>query len=146
MRQVYPDVWVQALLSRIESRGLQKVVVDDVRFRNEADTLRKAGFLMLRIEAPEKIRKARLPQGYPESAFLHPSETGLDDYQGWHYVIDGRERVENFKAAVLTTVRAWMENQEDEAWRSITMDSSSGGGTNRVTESDPQEVFDGQGA
>lgn len=108
MRKVYPNIWVRAFLSKVEREGLQKVVVDDVRFRNEAEVLQRAGFLMLRIEAPENVRKARLPQGYPESAFLHPSETDLDDYQDWHHVIDGRERVEDFKAAVLSTVQAWM--------------------------------------
>lgn len=41
------EVWLQALIGRIQP----PVVVDDVRFKNEADFLRQHGFWIIRIKA-----------------------------------------------------------------------------------------------
>ncbi|MET9425639.1 hypothetical protein ABZY06_33885 [Streptomyces sp. NPDC006540] len=46
------------------------VVVTDVRYRNEADALRAAGFKMVRV----------LRKGVPDVGGAHASETELDDY------------------------------------------------------------------
>lgn len=78
-RSVDSDVWVNYLIRNV---GGENVLVDDVRFKNEADALRAAGFLIVRVERDEKLRGA---WGY-NVADTHASETALDDYE-FDYVL-----------------------------------------------------------
>jgi hypothetical protein len=71
------DLWVVATMARVrallaEGRG---VVVDDMRFPNEAEAIRAAGGMLVRVTRP-----GRMPQ-----AGLHASEGGLD---GWRFDLD----------------------------------------------------------
>ena len=44
-----PDVWTRAWINRLMGLGKGGVVADDVRFQNEADTLRAAGGTLVEI-------------------------------------------------------------------------------------------------
>jgi len=72
-RSVDPEVWVKYLIRNISG---ENVIVDDVRFENEADALKAAGFLVVRIERDDALRGA---WGYNVDD-THASETALDDY------------------------------------------------------------------
>ena len=82
MRDIDNDVWINYLIRRIKNieqdanRKHQHIIIDDVRYKNEFDALKKAGFIMIRIECPEEERKRRLGDCFnnPE----HQSETDLD--------------------------------------------------------------------
>ena len=74
------DVWVDYLAQRIhelddrtEAQGqpLRPLVVTDVRFVNEVETLRSLGFMLVRI-----VR----PQTHDGAADPHPSETTLEGF------------------------------------------------------------------
>ena len=78
----YEDVWVDKLIAA--SEFLDNVVVDDCRFPNEAEALRKNGFVLVRVTRPEKDRIAAVKERYPdnfEEILSHPSETSLDDFE-----------------------------------------------------------------
>lgn len=85
------DVWVVALAGRIvESRG-SVFVVDDLRFKSEADNLEKylpqnTKVYRIRLEADEGIRKLRAQKWREDTD--HQSEIDLDDYKGWNLVLD----------------------------------------------------------
>lgn len=65
-----PDVWVEALMRRVDAlQPTRPVVVADVRFPNEAERLRREGFVLVRLT------RAAAP-----SAGSHVSETALDDF------------------------------------------------------------------
>lgn len=64
MRRVYQDVWVQALFQRLPND--RDVVVDDVRFLNEAIALARHGFVLARIEIPPEIQAVRVKTYYPQ--------------------------------------------------------------------------------
>ncbi|QPB09783.1 dNMP kinase [Streptomyces phage Shady] len=68
-----PDYWVRLLMAQVE--GAREfgypVVVSDVRYPNEAEALRAAGFKLVRIYRPGN-----------EDAGTHESETALDNYVG----------------------------------------------------------------
>lgn len=67
--QVDQDFWIKAGLRRIFR---DQMVNDDTRFINEAEALRNRGWVVVRIAAPDDLRKQRLGQGFrPE----HRSET-----------------------------------------------------------------------
>jgi hypothetical protein len=100
-RQWWPDIWVYHLLGQTEkwqARGLG-VVVPDVRFRNEAAALRTLGAKLVLIRRPGA--------GLAGEPGAHASETELDGWQGWDYVIGndgGLEELQEKLAAVIEEI------------------------------------------
>jgi len=68
MRAIWPDVWVDRILRRIDPD--KNYVVTDVRFRNEFELIKEFGGYMVRIERPNR------PLTSVEDNI---SETDLDD-------------------------------------------------------------------
>lgn len=94
---VWDDVWVRYLLRKMDRQadGFAKQrapllqIVDDMRFRNEFEALRAAGFLMVRLEVSDETRAKRLGVGLERLSVMdkHVSETDLDDQVGWDMVL-----------------------------------------------------------
>ena len=88
------------------------VVIDDLRFANEAPVLREAGFKLVRCEVAKEIRVARIQAKYPKTAATHlkklesTSETQLDDFKEWDMVIDTSKPVSRaqLKALVFNSI------------------------------------------
>lgn len=78
VRKLDPDYWVRLLLQDVGRFEYEQVpmVVTDVRYPNEADTLRKFGFTLVRITR----QRAEGMTMDETRASLHDSETALDDY------------------------------------------------------------------
>ena len=69
-QQVDQDFWIKA---GVRTLFLEQMVNDDTRYLNEAEALRNRGWVIVRVNAPDEIRKARLGGGFrPEN---HSSET-----------------------------------------------------------------------
>lgn len=106
LRSRLPDIWIQILLHKIRSSAMSKIVVDDARFLNEAQTLRQAGFLVVKVQTPEADRLARIEELYPqyrgrlEELSAHPSETEVDLVEP-DVLIVNRGSLEDLKAEVL---------------------------------------------
>lgn len=86
MREIDPDVWVNRLLKSVgsveegECEG-GNIIVDDVRFVNEYEALRKNGFKMVKCLVDEDLRLRNIESlyGVEHAKFLsHASETSLD--------------------------------------------------------------------
>lgn len=82
LRKYDEDVWLKYLLNDIIHREAQtkyfKPVIDDVRYVNEANVLRKNGFILIRMLTDPELVEARLSRLYPNrpvGAALHASET-----------------------------------------------------------------------
>lgn len=62
MREIDEDVWINAYVRKIQERHQDdaEVVNDTLRFPNEYWALRNAGFVMVRVLAPEAVRVDRL--------------------------------------------------------------------------------------
>ena len=76
-----PEVWIKYLLKRVE-RERKPVVVDDVRFPNEALALSCRGWKLIYLMCPFEERRRRCIQRdghFDESTLTHPSETGVDE-------------------------------------------------------------------
>lgn len=102
---IHPNVWINATLSSYDST--KNWIITDVRFANEADAIRNAGGVVIRIDRslgerfPElmtqfMLRKYRnvdffdwlkLHDPNMFSSLLHDSETGLDNYENFDYKI-----------------------------------------------------------
>jgi hypothetical protein len=78
----YENVWVDKLIQR--ALHIENAVVDDCRFPNEAEALRRHGFTIIRVERPVADRMEMMVENYPETyqeILLHPSELGLDSFE-----------------------------------------------------------------
>lgn len=71
---IHPEVWLRCWEGRLNADRL--TVVDDVRFLNEAEAVRRHGGIMVRVVRP----------GFDADA-QHRSEGGLDAYEGFDHVI-----------------------------------------------------------
>ena len=90
-REKDPDYWTKAWSRKISQFNLEMVhvLIDDVRFMNEMQTIKKHGGLVIKIERP----------GF-NGANNHASETSLDDYDAWDYTIVNDSSLEQFQAKV----------------------------------------------
>lgn len=71
MREIEEDVWLNFLLRQADVSEKAIVVVDDVRFINEVDKMRDAGFVMIKIVIDETLQKERLKETYPKDWEVH---------------------------------------------------------------------------
>jgi len=105
-RALDPEVWIRYLLEHLPPGP---VVVDDVRFVNECEALRVAGFILVRLTAPPDVLAARLAARAAERRDpSHASERGLegipDDY--WDAVWDTSEPFEATVAGLEALLRS----------------------------------------
>lgn len=70
--EIDPDFWVKALFNAY----VKNIIIADVRFPNEAKAVKDAGGLLIRINRPGA------------GAGNHISETALDDYKDFDYIIN----------------------------------------------------------
>lgn len=83
MREIYENVWIEQLLVKIKSLPSDaKIVITDLRYKNEAIVLKKAGAILCRLE-----RHPSRDNMVSEETKLSKSETDLDDYKEWDFTI-----------------------------------------------------------
>jgi len=109
------DVWVNVLLSRT-SLETHPVVVDDVRFPNEARILRDRGWQLIYINASDEVRQQRCIDRdghWDESVLSHPSETQIEEAAQYaQYSIDGDLELKEFGKALDEIVRRLKPNYQ----------------------------------
>ena len=94
-------VFIKSLLTKAElliKDGHEKLVVDDVRFREEAEALQKNGFVLFRVTCEENVRRNRIKTLYPDmdsSRMNHPSEHGWKSMK-FDYNIDSTYEIAHF--------------------------------------------------
>lgn len=86
---IHPNIWVNATLGDI--RPDDKVIITDARFPNEVEGIKKKNGIVVRIIRPSKV-----------STSTHPSETSLNDYTNWDYVIVNDGTLEELEEKVKT--------------------------------------------
>ena len=86
IREIKADAWIDYAL-KTAPKG--KLVVDDLRYQNEAQALRDEGFIIIRTWVPEEIREGRITLLYPNmesTAHQHSSETDMFNIKPDFYV------------------------------------------------------------
>ncbi|MCK4649204.1 hypothetical protein KAT51_06750, partial [bacterium] len=97
MREIRPTVWIDFLIDQI--RGKDKIVVDDIRYPNEYEALKKEGFKMIRVVADREICIKRLSERDGTAAIERlddESETAMDDVEIKN-VLDGSLPLEEMR-------------------------------------------------
>lgn len=78
-RGINPDLWADLTISKATGAS-GKVIIDDMRFPNEFDAVKKAGGVTILVTRPGVVRPAN----------CHPSEGQLDNHPfDWTVVNDG---------------------------------------------------------
>lgn len=111
------DVWIDACLAQIDAHEFLygeafedgvSVVITDMRTPREYERLREEGFTIIRITAPDDIRRQRAEQAgdcFTADDFAHETESHVDGFEvDFDVVNDGS--VEELKAKVDTIMEA----------------------------------------
>ena len=71
---VHPDIWLDIMRDRIASQDgiYDGVVIDDVRFDNEAEYIKRAGGVIIRLERPEADGEVGLTHASDKSLTVEP--------------------------------------------------------------------------
>lgn len=83
------------------------VIIDDLRFRNEAPILRDNGFHLVRLSVSEAVQKERIRAKYPDTFEKHfqklgsTSEVDLDSFNEWDVVFSSAETPEKMATTIL---------------------------------------------
>lgn len=98
-KEISPDIWVNSLFSKYNSLNYRdhsgdiikpNLIITDVRMPNEAQAIKDRGGILIRIDRET---------GYKDN---HISETALDDYKDWDYIIDNNGTLEELVDKVET--------------------------------------------
>lgn len=91
--EVHPNYWVDKLRPRVvyAIRAKQDIVIPDVRMINEAEFIKEYGGFLIRIER----ESARIEYGN-----THSSETDLDNYDGFTFVVDNTGSIEDLHGLI----------------------------------------------
>ncbi len=108
-RDIEPKVWINLLIDRANRyEGIQNelesvegasmkgcAICDDVRFPNEIEALKEAGWITIRLNVDDEERKSRLQRVYGKYWESHwknrneISETALDEYEfDWDFTLE----------------------------------------------------------
>lgn len=70
---INPNIWIDALFYTIENESdkNQLYVCDDIRYENEAEALRKKGWLIFKLQISEEEQLKRMKSKYPDSWEIH---------------------------------------------------------------------------
>jgi hypothetical protein len=86
---LHHDAWVLSLFSKYHPET-DNWIVSDVRFKNEADYIKKMGGLLIRLNGdPTSLR------GNDQRDMNHASEVELDNYDGFDLIFENKPPIEN---------------------------------------------------
>lgn len=89
MRGIDDLVWVRYALK--QNTADERIVISDVRYKNEADYIQAHGGRLIRLECSEEERVKRYEAIYdgapPREEIDHVSETDLDSFGKWDYCV-----------------------------------------------------------
>jgi phosphomevalonate kinase len=113
-KQVDRNIWIKSILRRISVSEPTRWVISDVRFPNEVRAIQEAGGFVVRIKRQGVTPrlswwKKRAAQFFPSLSRLfgpeyHPSETLLDDFEGFDFVIENDGTLGDFRKKVDSVV------------------------------------------
>lgn len=87
LRNVYrDDIWVKAVEKEIKKDPMRDYVIPDCRFPNEAQAIKDWGGVLIRVD--------RNIAGASGGISKHASETSMENYDGWDYIINNNGTID----------------------------------------------------
>lgn len=82
VREINPNYWVEQFIKRVKENNNEIIICTDVRFENEIALVEKEfDTFVIRVERKSAIHDAN-------GNVNHSSETALDNFKGWDYIIN----------------------------------------------------------
>lgn len=100
VREVEKDAWCGYVLKQIRADKSRRVVIDDMRYLNEAELLQKNDFTLIKLYTPDSFISKRNVAGYTPEMRQHPSEIEIDAIDP-HYTIDTSGSLEQAYDAIM---------------------------------------------
>ena len=97
---IHQQAWVISLFAEYKKEDFW--VIDDVRFKNEADAIKERDGILLRVNGDPAGTRANSKRD-----LTHPSETDLDDYVGWDGVYDNVGTLQNLETYAKLILAKW---------------------------------------
>lgn len=110
-KTIDPDIWMNIMDRRLTDQSRihdtmkehsifqdyneDNIFITDARFSNEIELLKKHGFKIYYIDATEENRISRGAVN-----LTHASETALDNYSSYDYIIDNNDKIQKFYGKV----------------------------------------------
>jgi len=103
-RNIYgEDYWIKIIYGWMQmhaERGIERFIITDCRFPNEANFIQKNGGKIIRIESPNRTkdtieREAMNDQEKIKQIYNHASETALDNYDNFDFILKNDYEDEN---------------------------------------------------
>jgi len=102
---IHNDAWVLSLFGTYQE-DKDFWIVTDVRFKNEAEIIKKKGGIVIRLNGdPNNSRVG------DDRNMNHQSEIDLDDYEGFDYVYENIPPIENLQNFVRKIAKKVFENE-----------------------------------
>lgn len=98
------NIWVRMAERRIRESSDAIYVITDVRFPNEAKKIQEMGGLVVRVDCDFETRMKRIgddPEN-PSRDDDHVSETALDDFVGWDFILDNNGSMDHLQKGIET--------------------------------------------
>jgi len=100
-RQQDPDCWIKKVLAYQDN-----LIISDVRLQHEIETFDKLGAVKIRVEANRDERDKRGKLVKEDD----PTETDLDNYENWDYVIENNGSIAELEAQAIKVGEEIKEN------------------------------------
>lgn len=97
-----PNYWVKQVIAQAPG-----IIVPDLRFQNEARAFQEAGALLVRVEANPQARANRGILSHEAD----PSETDLDGWKGWDWVIQNSSTLDQLERQALVIISRMKANE-----------------------------------
>lgn len=96
-RMMYANVWIDVLKRTADEMGVKRIVIDDLRFENEADFVHSLGGIVILIDTPP------MASNLTDDRQTHVSEAGVKQYD---YLVtnDHKTSIEGVIADVIDIV------------------------------------------
>ncbi len=102
-RAIDPDYWINTILEQKDN-----VIVPDVRMPHEIEKFKENNAFAIRVESSQEARSKRGTLTREDDY----TETALDNYQDWNYVIKNEDNYEALKANVDGLIQAILKHFE----------------------------------
>lgn len=89
MRKLDPNIWINLILNNIDNNKFGYIIIDDLRYRNEAEELKKRGAFLIRLNNDNNLDDNRDKN--------HISEIDLDNYDKFDLIMANSDNLSNIK-------------------------------------------------
>ena len=71
MKEIDENVWINYVIDKINKDNAKNIIVDDVRFPNEYEILKKMDFIFIKLNISEELQRIRIKNTYKEDYEIH---------------------------------------------------------------------------